>query len=136
MLLEHWKISYIQITWTCLLSVPQRQSAGYWIFHSIIREKAYTKPYEEETHVSNLKSIDHLRGLGVVILRKEKVENINFVFISLSQSSKTQPKHMCMCTWLRWETILRWETYLVENQIKLWSTLILVGLERAESEKF
>lgn len=30
-------------------------------------------PYREEAHALNLKGKDHLRGLGAVILRKEKV---------------------------------------------------------------
>lgn len=33
----------------------------------------FRKPYGEETYALNLKGTDHLRGLGVVILRKEKV---------------------------------------------------------------
>lgn len=31
------------------------------------------RPYGEEAHALNLKGKDHLRGLGVVIMRKEKV---------------------------------------------------------------
>ena len=40
-LVEHWKISYVQITWPFLFSVHKMQSAGNRIFHSILRKKAY-----------------------------------------------------------------------------------------------
>lgn len=77
-LVEHWKISYIQITWPFLFSVHKMQSAGNRIFHSIRMFTIIERPYGEETHALNLKGEDHLRGLGVVILGKENIWEYKF----------------------------------------------------------
>lgn len=70
------------------------------------------RPYREEAHTLNLKGKDHLRGLGVVILRKEKVWEHKSVFIVLC----CQPENRRLWTWLRRIRNLRWETYLAEKQ--------------------